>query len=70
MYTLKSIAKHNINFVDSFIDLKVVGWKSFEKALNAYTYGMFAEQLQKSTENVEKFAKMLKTANEKTLETI
>lgn len=70
MYTLKSVAKHNINFVEAFVDLKVTGWKSYEKALNAYTYGMFGDQLKKATDNVEKFAKFIKDSNEKALDTI
>lgn len=70
MYTIKSLVKHNINFVESFIDLKVEGWKSFEKAANAYTYSFYADQLTKSTNAVEKFAKFLKDANQKTLDSI
>lgn len=61
MYTLKSIVKHNAAFVDAFVDLKVEGWKSFEKALNAYTYSFYKDQVAKATEAVNMTAKNLKT---------
>lgn len=70
MYTLKALAKHNVDFIDSFIDLKVEGWKAYEKAANAYTYGFYADTLKKQSEEVEKFAKFVKEANKKTLESI
>ena len=70
MYTLKALAKHNISFVDSFIDLKVEGWKAYEKAANAYTYGFYADALTKQTAAVEKFAKFVKEANAKTIDSI
>ena len=70
MYTLKALAKHNLSFVDSFIDLKVEGWKAYEKAADAYTYGFYADTLKKQTAAVEKFAKMMKDANSKTIDYI
>lgn len=70
MYTLKSITKHNLDYVDSFVDLKVEGWKAFAKATNSYTYGFMSDLIEKQTSYVEKFANAIKDMNKKTLETI
>ena len=66
MFKLNNIVDSNIAFVSSFVDLKVVGWKAYEKALNAYTYGFYSNQLAKSTEGVEKFAETMKKTMERT----
>lgn len=64
MYKLNSVIDHNIKFFNSFVDLKVVGWKSYEKALNAYTHGFYSNQLENSTVAVEQFANNLKKTME------
>lgn len=51
----------NIKFYDSFIDLKVVGWKSYSKALNEYTQGFFNAQLKQSDKTVEQIADTMKS---------
>lgn len=40
------LVKHNKAFYDAFIDLKVVGWKSYSKALNKYTFNFFKDQME------------------------
>lgn len=54
------LVKHNKQFYDSFIELKLVGWNTYSKALNAYTFGFFKEQLDTANSNVEKVAKYMK----------
>jgi hypothetical protein len=66
MFKLNDIANSNIAFASSFVDLKVVGWKSYEKALNTYTYGFYSNQLTKATEGVEKLAETMKKTMERT----
>jgi hypothetical protein len=66
MFKLNNIVDSNIAFVNSFLDLKVVGWKAYEKALNVYTYGFYSNQLAKTTEGVEKFAETMKKTMERT----
>jgi hypothetical protein len=68
MYTLKAVAQHNADFVDSFIDLKVEGWKTYEKAFNAYTYSFFKDNMTKATSLVEKTAENMKSANRKVVD--
>jgi hypothetical protein len=66
MFKLNDIVNSNIAFASSFVDLKVVGWKSYEKALNAYTHGFYSNQLAKATEGVEKLAETMKKTMERT----
>lgn len=66
MFKLNNLVDSNIAFANSFVDLKVVGWKSYEKALNAYTYGYYSNQLAKATEGVEKLAETMKKTMERT----
>lgn len=70
MYTLKSAMKHNLDYIDSFIDLKVEGWKTFAKATNTYTYGFMSEAIEKQTALIEKWATMVKDGNKKSLESV
>ena len=56
----KQLIDHNKKFYDSFIDLKVVGWKTYSKSLNTYTMNFFAEQLQTADKTVEEVAKLMK----------
>lgn len=41
----EQLVKHNKAFHDAFVDLKVVGWKSYSKSLNAYTFNFYKTQL-------------------------
>jgi hypothetical protein len=36
IYNYDQLLKHNVKFYDSFIDLKVAGWKSYSKSLDDY----------------------------------
>ncbi len=64
MYKLNTVIDHNIRFINAFIDLKVEGWKAYEKALNTYTHSFYSNQLENSTVAVEQFAKTLKKTME------
>jgi hypothetical protein len=66
MFKLNNIIDSNVAFVNSFVDLKVVGWKSYEKALNAYNFGYYSNQLTKEKEGVEKLADTMKKTMERT----
>jgi hypothetical protein len=66
MFKLNNLVDSNIAFASAFVDLKVVGWKSYEKALNAYTYSYYSNQLAKVTEGVEKLADTMKKTMERT----
>ena len=54
------LVKHNLKFYDAFIDLKVVGWKSYSKAMNELTNGFFKTQFEKTDESVEKIGENMK----------
>jgi len=51
---------HNSAFYKSMVDLKVEGWKSFTKAVNAYTNSFFKTQLDETDNTVEKLGKVMK----------
>lgn len=59
---LNQLVEHNVDMVDSFIDLKTTGWKSYSKALNQYTFGFYAKQLKSMDESVESIANTMKSA--------
>lgn len=61
IYNQEQLIKHNIKFYDTFIDLKVVGWKTYSKAMNDYTFGFFKESLEKSDESVEALGEKMKS---------
>ena len=58
---LNQFISHNIDMVDSFIDLKTQGWKSYSKALNQYTFGFYKQQLDNMDESVVNMAKEMKS---------
>jgi hypothetical protein len=60
IYNYDHLIKHNLKFYDSFIDLKVTGWKSYSKALNEYTLGFFGSQIKNSDEQVEALGENMK----------
>lgn len=59
--TLDNLVQHNKKMYDAFIDLKIVGWKSYSKALNDYTFGFYKKQLELADENVVTFGDNLKS---------
>ena len=61
VFNLNQLISHNKNFYNSFVDLKVVGWKSYSKALNLYTNNFFKAQLDDCDKAVEKLGKDMKT---------
>lgn len=56
----KQLVDHNKTFWDSFVDLKVVGWNTYSKALNAYTMNFYKDQLSTIDEAVVKSGKIMK----------
>lgn len=56
----KQLVDHNKKFYDTFVELKVVGWNTYSKALNAYTMNFFKDQLVTMDEAVEKTAMIMK----------
>lgn len=56
----KQLMDHNKTFYDEFVGLKVVGWKTYSKALNAYTMNFYKDQLATMDEAVEKLALVMK----------
>lgn len=61
IYNYEQLIKHNLKLYDSFVDLKVIGWKSYTKALNEYTNGFFKTQLEKSDEQIESLGETMKS---------
>lgn len=61
IYNQEQLIKHNLKFYDSFIDLKVVGWKTYSKAMNDYTMGFFKKGLEKADQDVETLGETMKS---------
>jgi len=60
IYNIDQLIKHNQKFYDSFIDLKVVGWKTYSAALDQYTSGFFKAQLKEADSKVEQLGEAMK----------
>jgi len=60
IFNYKQLVQHNKNFYDAFVDLKLVGWNTYSKSLNAYTMNFYAEQLTKMDKEVENLALTMK----------
>lgn len=56
----KEITDRNLKFYEAFIDLKVVGWKSYSAALNDYTQGTIKTSLDLADRNVETLGSQMK----------
>jgi len=56
----EQLNKHNADFINSFIDLKVTGWNTYSKALNAYTFNFFSAKLAETDESVANIGTTLK----------
>lgn len=54
------LVDHNKDFWAAFVDLKTVGWKSYSKSLNAYTFNFFKQQLDAIDAAVEKSSDIMK----------
>lgn len=61
IYNQEQLIKHNLKFYDAFIDLKVVGWKTYSKAMNEYTMGFFKNGLEKADQDVETLGETMKS---------
>lgn len=56
----KQLVDHNKAFFDAFVDLKVTGWNTYSKALNAYTMSFYKDQLAAMDKTVEQAAMVMK----------
>ena len=61
IYNYDQLIKHNLKFYNTFIDLKITGWKTYSNALNEYTQGYFKTQLEKSDEQVKTLGDNMKS---------
>jgi hypothetical protein len=54
---------HNkyLDFVSKFVDLKVVGWRSYSQSLDTLTSSFFHRQLQETDARVEYFGQFVKS---------
>lgn len=59
-WNLNQYVDHNKKFFDAMVDLKVVGWKSFAEASDAYTGSFFTKQINDMTKFVEKSGENMK----------
>jgi hypothetical protein len=59
-WNLNQFVDHNKKFFDAMVDLKVVGWKSFADASDAYTSSFFTKQINDMTKYVEKSGENMK----------
>lgn len=58
---LKQMVEHNHKLMDTFVDLKVEGWKTYSKALDNYTFSFYTDQLKEMDKSVAKMADEMKT---------
>lgn len=47
-FTLDSVIRNNANFINAYINLKMVGYASYADALDTYTNGFFKRQIDES----------------------
>ena len=60
IFNLNQLLEHNKTFMNTFVDLKVTGWKTYSTALNAYTFNFFKNQMDEADKAVIKLADTLK----------
>ena len=60
IFTYKQLTDHNRTFFEEMGDLKVTGWNTFSKAMNAYTFNFYKDQLKAMDEAVDKLASDMK----------
>lgn len=56
----EQLVNHNKAFFDAFVDLKVVGWKSYSKAFNAYTFNFYKTQMNSLDNAVDQLGDIMK----------
>jgi hypothetical protein len=59
-FNYNQLVDHNKTFWESMVDLKVEGWKSYSKAVNAYTNSFYKTQLDTVDTTVEKIGSAMK----------
>ena len=62
-FTFDQAHKSNVDFMNAFLDLKVVGYNSYADALNSYTSGFFKRQLEDSKVAIKTMADNMKKVN-------
>jgi|TARA_B110000503_G_scaffold112149_1_gene168031 hypothetical protein len=60
IFNLNQLMEHNKTFMNTFVDLKVTGWKTYSEALNVYTFNFFKDQVAEMDKAVTKYADTLK----------
>tara|TARA_E500000178_G_C16628809_1_gene576707 strand:- start:369 stop:569 length:201 start_codon:yes stop_codon:yes gene_type:complete len=60
IFTYKQLTDHNRTFFEEMVDLKVTGWNTFSRAMNAYTFNFYKDQLKAMDEAVDKLASDMK----------
>lgn len=56
----KMIRGHNLTFFNEMIDLKLAGWNSYSKALDAYTMHQYSDQLKQLDSIIENLGESMK----------
>jgi hypothetical protein len=51
---------HNKTFFAELVDLKVTGWNTFSKAMNAYTFNFYKDELETMNDSVRKLGDNMK----------
>lgn len=56
----KQFMDHNKTFFAELVDLKVTGWNTFSKAMNAYTFNFYKDELETMDDSVRKLGDNMK----------
>lgn len=64
-YNVTNVVSDSIRFHNSFVDLKVQGFKSFNKAFNELTYNFYLPLTSKLEEQVVDMGNVMKTFADK-----
>lgn len=64
-YNVKNVVSDSIRFHNSFVDLKVQGFKAFNKAFNELTYNFYLPLTSKLEEQVVDMGNVMKTFADK-----
>tara|TARA_Y100000389_G_C17406488_1_gene488380 strand:+ start:1014 stop:1217 length:204 start_codon:yes stop_codon:yes gene_type:complete len=60
LFTQKQFLDHNQGFIDEMVNLKVTGWNTYSKALNAYTFNFYKDQLSAMDKQVQALGENMK----------
>jgi hypothetical protein len=60
LFTQKQFLDHNQSFIDEMVNLKVTGWNTYSKALNAYTFNFYKDQLSAMDKQVQALGENMK----------